>query len=182
MCSSLNRAPVVPGSDRESVDAIHDALVVRRRPVWIYAGNVTGKHDTVPNKFSIHAVASECGQRIAHASLHDRSIGQIRKNSQRHIAAADVRYQRCDKLTDRIDEVGTHRVTGIDKHVHSEQRRAVRQFERSKLHAPYAATPGAKPWMNFVRHINKIARRGSQGCQRCVTIGDTRDMYLTDQQ
>ena len=158
MCCGLDRTPVIASSDSQRVDAIHDALVVRRCPVWIYKSDIAGKNDAVTNRRPVQSVAGESGLRITHVRLHYRSVGQVGKNLQRRSAAADVGNQRCNNLTDCVDEIGTHRITGIDEHVHGEKRCVVRQCQRSKFQLSYAATPGVQSWVNLVRRIDKRAR------------------------
>ena len=47
MRTRFDGAPIVPRRDRDRVDAVHNALVVRGGPVWIHLGKLGGNDDAI---------------------------------------------------------------------------------------------------------------------------------------
>ncbi len=150
MRAGLDRAPVVAGGDRDRVDAVHDALVVRRGTVSVDARDIVGKHDGIAHRRAVVRAPGQVADGEPGSRRDQRAVGQVGQDAQRHVAVAPARDLRRQRLANRVDKIRAHRIHGVDKEVHGQQRPAIGQ-SRGADHHPYdpAAALG-KPRMNRV--------------------------------
>ena len=151
MRTGLDGPPVVAGRERERVNTVHDALVVRRRPVRVGARNIARENDPVTDDLRAEVAGREARQRVAHARRHDRVVRQVAQDAQRDLAAAEFGEARRQCLAERVDQVGTHGVGSVDQELNGDDFPAARQFEDAGLDVPRAAAALEQAGMYGVR-------------------------------
>ena len=143
MRPGLDGPPVVARGEGDGIHAVHDALVVGGCPVRIDQGQIVGQHDAVPHGFAGIAPASQILHRNAHPGLGDGPVGQIRQDAQEDFAAGDGFNQGGNAFAHAVDQVGAHRIPGIDQQVrHHHPLAAFRGPMNMRFQAPSAAASG----------------------------------------
>ena len=117
MTACLDGAPVIAGSQRNGVDTVHHALVVRDRAVRVHRGEFVRDDDAIAHLFAIEATLREQLRRDDAFRTCQRTVGKIGKDAQEDLAAGDVLHQRGDAFAHGVHEVGSHRVTRVDQQV-----------------------------------------------------------------
>ncbi len=122
MRARFDGAPVVAGRDHHRVDAVHNALVVRRRPVGV------GGSEGPRLKYSLRDLLARVPverQRV----LRDRDlgagqppVGQVRQDAQPDAPARDFGDWPGEVFTRGVDHVRAHRVTHVVNQVHDQHR------------------------------------------------------------
>ena len=119
MRPGFDGAPVVAGGDDHRVHAVHDALVVRGRPVGIRRGEGPGLDDAIPHLFAAERAESsarrECQFRnrivqVAFASRRSARLERIFKWTRPPVICFHARRQ---AFAGGVDRVGAHRVAHI---------------------------------------------------------------------
>ena len=180
--TGFDRAPVVARRNRNSVDAVHDALVVGSRAVWIRGGDVARHDDGIADGRSVEIVNGQLFGQIADARGHQGAIGEIRQDAHRNFAAADFGNPRRNRLTYRVDQVCAHGVAGIYEQVNRERSLAAGKRKPADLDVANAPAPLAKARMNGVSSREQLVRCSLDTRGRRPGIGNIRDVDLSCQQ
>ena len=137
--AGLDGAPVVAGRHHDGVDAVHDALVVRRGAVRIELGEAGRVDDAVDDRRSASRLRASFAEDGGPSGARELAayIGEIRRRWARHRTRTRRRSQRfermrrpslppaiaaraADRLGDGVDEVRAHRVAAVDEDVHDD--------------------------------------------------------------
>ena len=138
----LDRAPVVAGGDREGVDAVHDPLVVGGRAVRVGGGELVGVEHPLGHLRAVHAVARERRERDAHRGARQAPVGQVGEDAETRRTARDLLDHRRERLDQRVDGVGAHRVAGVEEEMHDDHGLTARAAHQPHLDV---ARAGAAP-------------------------------------
>ena len=182
MGTGFDRAPVVAGRDRDRVDAVHDALVVGGRPVWVGGGDVARRDDRVADGLAIEITDGQAFRGVADAGSHYRTICEVRQYSHRHGAAADLGHARRDGFADRVHEIGAHSVPGVHVQVHGDRGLPAGQREAAHVDLANAAAPLAQTRVHRIRRLQQLPGRCLDICRRPIDVGDLRNVDLPGQQ
>ena len=179
MRAGLDGAPVVAGGQGHRVDAVHHALVVRAGAVGVGVREPRGLRDPMRH---LRAGEAEVRQRLegdAAGGAREPQVGEIGEDAQPHPAAGDALDQRRDALAHGVDQVGAHRVLGIDDQVHDRVRLSADR-QQSHFEVLRASPSRLHRRMQAVRHgedrvlLPEDRRLGSLG------VGKLGDLHLAD--
>ena len=106
MGAGLNGPPVVAGGHDYGVNAVHDALVVRRGAVRIDGCERVGFDDALSHQFAGVRFRRQRGGRDDAACPRQPPIGQIREDAQVDPAARELLNQRRQRLACGVDHIG----------------------------------------------------------------------------
>ncbi len=132
---------------------------MRGRPVRIGGCDVARHHDGIPNGFAIELVHGESLGRVADAGGRNGAVGEIRQNAHRNLTAADLGNARRQGFADGIDQVGAHRIPGIDEQVHRQSCIPTRQRQATQLDVTNATASLSEPRVHGVCGTEKFVRR-----------------------
>jgi hypothetical protein len=180
MGAGLDRSPVVAGGDDNGVDTVHDALVVRRRPIRVDGGEGPGLDDPVA-----HALAGELGEgQRRHgnpaAAARQATVGQVRQNAQVNSPAGDRLQARGQPLGGGVGGVGAHGVARIVDQVHDQHRPDGRIVQQVHLEIAGATAQALQNWIDLIGlRQNRLSLR-QHGPARRLRVRDVEHLHLGD--
>ncbi len=150
MSAGFDSAPVVAGGDGKCVDAVHDALVMGCCTIRVNRCDIVRRNDAISNCIGCKTSRLEIVGCIAHRRPGQRPVSEVGQDAQLDIAAAQLGNRGRHCFAQRIDEIGSHGIAGIDEKMHGDDLAAVTERQFSSLDVPNAATALDEPRMNFV--------------------------------
>ncbi len=110
--ASFDRSGVVARGEHDGGDAVHDALVVCRRPVRVRLGEGAGGDDVVDDLRAAEELRVEDAARTGEPQLR-----LVREDAQKSARLRDFGDARGDRLSHRVDGVRAHRIPHVDVQV-----------------------------------------------------------------
>jgi len=119
--ASLDSAPVVPSGNRHGIYTVHDPFIMRRCAIWIHRSKRPGSNNPIAHGLGREFIESQLFQADATARSGQAPVGQVGKDTQVHLAAADLFHARGKSLQGGVDRICAHGVAYIIDQVHNEE-------------------------------------------------------------
>ena len=168
VCGSLDGPPVVAGGDRNGIDAVEDAFVVGGRTMGIDGRKTIGRHDAVPDLGALESIACQRFDVDNRSGPRQGAITQIRNDAQQNATARDG-FEFCRYgFTHAIDQIGAHRITGVDQKMDKEGavRRLIPAGNRC-FDVPGTSATGNEPGVKAIRQVADLL----PGCHHGLASG-----------
>ncbi len=126
--------------------------------IRIDQGEIIGQNDAVAHLLAAEALAGQHRHRIGHLCRHQRLIGEVGKDAQKHLATGDAFNQAGDALAHGVDQVGAHGVTGVHQQMdHQHVLAGGRRLMQMHLDVLGAAAAGDHVRMQAVGQVDDFA-------------------------
>ena len=114
--------------------------------------------------------------------MHQRLVGEVRENAQVRPRLCNAADERCHLLADRVDEVGTHGVAGIDEQVHDHHVAARRPLVVAHRHAADATAALDEVRVHGIRGFEHLLARGLERRHGGARVVHVEQLDLPDHQ
>ena len=173
-------SPVVAGSQRDRVNAIHNAFVVGCSPVGINQGQIVCQDDTVAHLLTRIPLTLKVLHGNADPCFGDSSVGEVGKDAQEHLAAGDGFDQRGNTLAHGIHQIGAHGIAGVDMKMQHHHVATIFGCDVVKyFYAPGTAATGNHLGVQRVRKIYNFGFCRQQSADCCLWVVDVNGLHLT---
>ena len=169
--TGLSRAPIVARCDDDSVNAVHDALVVCRGTVRVEHGEFVGRDDAVAHVHGLSLVSAKLGQRYAHLCVNQRRVRKIGQDAQVRSRLGDAAYEWRHLFANRVDEVCAHRIARVDEQVHDEHVPARRPRIGAQRQVTYTAATFDEVREPGIGRVEELHARRDASCPRRLGVG-----------
>ena len=181
VATGLDGTPILAAGDGHGADGVHDALVVRGRPVRVGGGEVVGFDDASDHLSALcgvtvvrHGLGAKAGFNPRHALC-----GQVGQDAEQDASTGERLDAWRDQFGHGVDRVGTHRVPDVNMQVDHEHRA---QFCRNAMagqafQAPSKLDHGGRP---VVAHAHQFLLGSHHGSLCGVQIHHVQHLDLCD--
>mmetsp|Transcript_24614 Transcript_24614/g.55605 ORF Transcript_24614/g.55605 Transcript_24614/m.55605 type:complete len:246 (-) Transcript_24614:403-1140(-) len=117
MCSCFDSSPVVPSSDDDRINTVHDSLVVCACPIRIRVGEPVRRCDPLSNFLSVHVFGCKTIKRDLHGRPNKSAISQVGQNAKSNLSPCYLLNFLRQMLCCCVDHICAHGISAVEEEI-----------------------------------------------------------------